>query len=41
MSSIKLAAMVCISTALGCFYVPVAAFIARTISHLAQIVAGG
>lgn len=40
MSSIKLAAAVVISAALGCGYAPVVAFIVTNINHLAQLVGG-
>lgn len=40
MSSIKLAAAVVLSTALGFGYAPIAEFIATNISHLARIVGG-
>jgi hypothetical protein len=40
MSSIKLAAAVVVSSALGMGYAPVVAFIARSIAHLAQLVGG-
>jgi hypothetical protein len=39
--SLKLAAAVVVSLALGFGYTPVAAFIARSIAHLAQVVGGG
>jgi hypothetical protein len=40
MSSIKLAAAVVVSTALGFGYAPVAAFIAEHIARLAMLVGG-
>jgi hypothetical protein len=41
MSSIKLAAAVVVSAALGCGYAPIALFIAAQITALARIVGGG
>jgi hypothetical protein len=40
MSSIKLAALLVLSTILGCAYMPVVAFIAKNISELARAVGG-
>jgi hypothetical protein len=41
MSSIKLAAAVVVSAALGCGYAPIIAFVAARITELARVVGGG